>query len=157
MRKLLAESPFRWDKALIGLVTAFGVFAGLALAKAVGVGGIDVRLDLLLVGLILAELGKMVTVLGERAWQLEYLGAGLQGLAWWVWSLNLPFLGTQGALGRPLHIVGSVLIICTLPVAAHWLAKLAIDRHIKGTGTGALRRNVRPEELPLAATEDLHR
>ncbi len=123
LKELIAAHKYQ---ILLAFVAAITIFAVLTIGSLFGLGGITIEPGLLLLGLIVSAIATSMDDAGERLGRqsLEYGGVFLQGLAWWIWSLNLPFVKElhtfQGAL---LHMVAPALLLGALPVVAHFAAR----------------------------------
>ncbi|CAN5669672.1 hypothetical protein BH10CYA1_BH10CYA1_42030 [soil metagenome] len=107
------------------LFLSVGIFVALMLVTNTGIGGINQNMVLLFVGLFMAEAGRSLMHFGARLnhiW-LEYFGVFVQGLAWWIWSLNLEFMRNLSGTHLVLNLTLPALIIGALPVVAHHGAK----------------------------------
>jgi hypothetical protein len=114
------------NQVLVAFAVAITIFAILTLGSMFGLGGIAIEPGLLLLGLIISAIATSMDDIGERLgiqW-LEYAGVFCQGLAWWVWSINLPFVQQLSSFGAVmLHMVAPAFLLATLPVVAHFAAR----------------------------------
>lgn len=122
IRVLVAEHKHHITGALI---LSAGIYCALVLVTWFGIGGIKQHPWLLLAGFAIAEAGRSFTCFGQQGKRvrLEYLGVLVQGLAWWVWALNLEFLGQQQGAAFLAHLLVPAIVIGFWPVAAHHFAK----------------------------------
>lgn len=114
---------------IAALVLSLAIFVALTVGNKMGVGGITIQPWLLLSGLLVAEMGRSLTCFGQklkRGW-LEYLGVFTQGLAWWIWSLNLPFLQGKHGFTLVMHMVCPALLLGALPMVAHYATRMSLE------------------------------
>jgi hypothetical protein len=60
--------------------------------------------------------------------RMEYSGVVIQGLAWWIWSLNFQFLEGRHGLDWALHFFCPAVLLASLTVAAHYARKEFFER-----------------------------
>lgn len=140
-----ARVLFYLGQSIKGLITALGIFFGLALARWLGMGGIEIRLDLLLIGLLLAEAGTVIVASAPHNSKVQYCGAFVHGIAWWVWSLNLPFLAKKVGWEHGFHFIGPALLIGTISVAAHLLSRRCLRLTARLRSYLAARANIKSD------------
>lgn len=115
------------------MLSAFAISAAIFLSLCgvnhMGVGGITISPCLLACGFLFAEIGRSIMCFGVKLknLRLEYGGVFIQGLAWWVWSLNLNFLENKAGLNLVFHLICPAVLLSAMPVAAHYLGKQIID------------------------------
>lgn len=129
MKRLHAHVVEHRHHIIGALILSAAIFAALVLVSWTGMGGIKQNPALLLLGLLVSELGRSVMLFGARIKNLviEYLGVFVQGLAWWIWSLNLEFMNHLSGSSFKLNLILPALIIGVLPVVAHHGAKHVIE------------------------------
>lgn len=116
-------------RIIISLALSGALFLAMFSGYKLGIGGIVLDPLLLLGGFVLAEVGRSLTCFGQQSkhWWLEHGGVFLQGLAWWVWVLNLPFLEGQAGLAWWFHLLAPALLLGLVPVLAHIAMKNALQ------------------------------
>lgn len=118
------KAGFVVGQLIAGCARVLGVFGGLFIAQESGLEGIAIHLHLLLAGLLLSEAGKIMIVLGKGI-KCEYGGVFLQGLAWWVWSLNFPYLNRQFGVLYAFHALAPGLVVGAFCLIVHALGRTA--------------------------------
>lgn len=115
------------NQVIVAFAVAITIFAALTMGSIFGLGGITIEPGLLLLGLMISAIATSMDDVGERLGMqsLEYAGVFLQGIAWWVWSINLPYVhGITTFPGVLVHVVAPALLLGTLPVVAHYGARV---------------------------------
>lgn len=108
---------------IIGSVTlSCAIFVALMATKYVGIGGISIKPGLIIGGFVLAEAGRSLTCFGQNLSRtsLEYGGVFIQGLAWWIWSLNLDYLKDKHGVVLCLHLLVPAALMGALPTVFHY-------------------------------------
>jgi hypothetical protein len=123
------------NQIFMASAVAITIFTVLTLGSLFGVGGITIEPGLLLLGLIISAIATAMDDVGERLNlpKLEYAGVFFQGLAWWVWSINLPFVQEIHTIQAVLlHMVAPALLLGALPVVAHFAASILKEQSRRG-------------------------
>lgn len=107
------------------LVLSLAIFVALMVGDNMGLGGLTIHPWQLALGLLIAEAGRSLTCFGARYKRprLEYCGVATQGMSWWVWSLNMPFIVGQQGFMAVLHLAVPLVLLGALPVVAHYATK----------------------------------
>lgn len=110
---------------LASFILAGAIFAALMLVNHLEIGGIEQHAGLLFLGFIMSECGRSLTCFGVKLKRkrLEHAGVFVQGLAWWAWSINLPFLSRHSGWPLAGHLLLPALLIGFFPVIVHHGAK----------------------------------
>lgn len=104
------------------------IFLSLCGVNRMGIGGITISPCFLALGFLFAEIGRSIMCFGVKLKNLrmEYGGVLIQGLAWWVWSLNVNFLEGKAGLNLVFHLLCPAALLSAMPVAAHYLGRQII-------------------------------
>lgn len=126
IRILVAEHRHH---VLSAFAVSAAIFLSLCAAEHLGIGGIAVNPWLLAGGFVAAEIGRSIMCFGVKLSNtpLEYGGVLIQGLAWWIWSVNINFLEDKSGWNLVFHLICPAALLAALPVAAHYLRKQIVD------------------------------
>jgi hypothetical protein len=118
--QLLARRHLWHVVSLVALSLGSG---SLAVALQLGLGGFEVPALLVAIGLVFALLGATMHHFGETLLnnRLAYLGTSLEGLAWYVWSINGAWLINQNGSHVVLFCLLPGLVFVPLPSIAHYV------------------------------------
>lgn len=132
---------------IASVALSLAIFVALILGQHFGLGGITINPWLLFAGFLLAEVGRSATCFGQqlKRRRLEYAGVFVQGLAWWVWCLNLTFLKDMSGRERALHLGFSALLIGLLPCVMHYLTQEVLAVTGFGPGKKSLAKHAEPD------------
>jgi hypothetical protein len=115
------------------MLSAFAVSAAIFLTLCgvnhLGIGGINVNPWLLAGGFAAAEIGRSIMCFGVKLnnTTMEYSGVLIQGIAWWIWSVNFTFLEGKTGWILVFHLICPAVLLSAMPVTAHYLRKQIID------------------------------
>ncbi len=124
--KNLGKKIFEAKQHIIAAMTlSLAIFVAYMVGGRMGLGGVSIQPTLLALGLLFAEVGRSLTCFGTRYKdaKLEYSGLFVQGLSWWVGSLNLQFLAEQEGLSALLHLAAPLFLLSAFPMVAHYATK----------------------------------
>ncbi len=114
---------------IAAMMLSLAIFVAYMVGGKMGLGGVSIQPTLLALGLLFAEAGRSLTCFGIRYKdvKLEYGGLFVQGLSWWVGSLNLQFLAGQKGLYALLHLLGPLFLLSAFPMVAHYATKYVME------------------------------
>jgi len=125
--QLLARRHLWHVVSLAILAVGSGSFA---VALQLGLGGFELPAFLVAIGLLVALLGTTIHHFGETLLKnrLVYLGTSLEGLAWYIWSINGAWLINQNDSHIVLYCLLPGLIFLPLPSIAYFVnSKVVAD------------------------------
>jgi hypothetical protein len=134
------------------VLIAFGTVGAAITVEYFDLGGIRVSWPLLAIGLLLASAAQTLMDFGSRLQnrRLEYSGTTVQGMAWWVWLLNLPYLAGQHGLHAVLHWGVPLLLFVAIPTVLHYLNNEVLTEAL---ATRIVRRRKVSNAMPILIIE----